>query len=253
MTIFSCEHEWEAMLTCIYEAWASKKGQQNIRLVLEPIEQFTLFDEYIHVDGNHEKAQKVMDAVYHKISPFVYREISFCSLAYEPDILDNIYRILLLGFAYRSNVLNMVQYEAVMRNRQIRVRLGKEVEHFKEFIRFHDVGNGRYVAHIEPKSKLLLSLGHNFVDRMPSEHWMIVDDVHMEAIIHPKNEDFYYRKLSQEELDKLLLTEQANDEFTDMWKIFFDSIAIEQRENYRCQRNLFPIWTRKHAVEFNLN
>lgn len=250
MTIYSCEHEWEAMLTCIYEAWASKKGQQNIRLVLEPIEQYTLFDEYIHVDANQDKASKVMDAIYHKISPFVYREISFCSLAYEPDILDNIYRILLLGFAYGPNVLNMVQYEAVMRNRQIRVRLGKEVEHFKEFIRFHEVGNNLYVAHIEPKSKLIMALGHGFMDRMPSEHWVIVDDVHMEALIHPKDEDFYYRKLSDEELNRLLLTEQSNDEYTDLWKIFFDSIAIKQRENYRCQRNLFPIWTRKHVVEF---
>ncbi len=249
MTIYSCEHEWEAMLTCIYDAWTSRKGQQNIKMVLEPIDQFTLFDEYVHVEPDHEKAQKVMDAVYHKISPFVYRELAFCSLAYEDDILDNIYRIMLLGFKFGSNVLNMVQYEVVMRNRQIRVRLGKEVEHFKEFIRFHEV-DGRYVAHIEPKSKLLMALGHGFMDRMPSEHWMIVDDVHMEAIIHPKDEDFFYRKINKEELERLLLTENANDEYTDMWKVFFGAIAIEQRENYRCQRNLFPIWTRKHVVEF---
>lgn len=252
MTIYSCEHEWEAMLTCIYEAWTSRKGQQNIRLVLEPIEQYTLFDEYIHVDADHEKAVKVMDAINQKISPFFYREIAFCSIAYEPYILDNIFRVLLLGFAYGEQALNMVQYEAVMDNRKIRKRLGMEVEHFKEFIRFHEVA-GRYVAHIEPKSKLILTLGHAFMDRMPSEHWMIVDDVHMEAIIHPMNQDYYYRKLNEEELEQLLHTEEANDEYTDMWKTFFDAIAIEQRANYRCQRNRFPIWTRKHVVEFEHN
>ena len=79
MTIYSCEHEWEAMLTCIYDAWASKKGQQNIRLELEPIEQYTLFDEYIHVDADHEKAIKVMDAVNRKISPLFFLLLQICN------------------------------------------------------------------------------------------------------------------------------------------------------------------------------
>lgn len=250
MTVFSCEHEWEAMLTCIYEAWTSRKGQQNIKLVFEPIEQYSLFDEYIHVDADQTKAERVMNAVVMKISANVYNELAYSSMSFEEDVLDNIYRIMLLGFAFGPNVFEMMQYEAVMRNNKIRKYLGKEINHFQEFSRFHEIAGSVYVAHIEPKSRIVLALGPIFADRMPSENWMIVDDVHKEAVVHPKNEPYYLRILNDQEYARLLATEEENDDYTDMWKAFFEAVAIKERANARCQRNLFPIWTRKHAVEF---
>ena len=60
----------------------------------------------------------------------------------------------------------------------------------------------------------------------------------------------YLRYLTDNEFSVLQKTESYEDEYTDMWKTFFHSISIEQRKNYVCQRNLFPIWKRKHAVEF---
>lgn len=281
MTIYSCEHELDAMLTCIYVAWASGKGFRNIRLMVEPVEQYTFLDEYIHVDADEQKANSVADSICNKISPYVYRELAYFSMAYEEDVLDIMYRVLLLGFNYGPNVLSMVQYQEVMRYTQIRKRLSNEACKFKEVVRFHAMGKGRtedldnrneiqqanncsgcelhlaqmgtvmYVAHVEPKSKIIVTLGHTFSDRMPSEHWMIIDDVHKEAIIHPANESYYLRKLTADEYNQLLKTEKENDEYTDLWKVFFDSIAIKERENYRCQRNLIPKWYRKHAVEFN--
>lgn len=250
MTIYTCVPEWEAMLTCIYEAWKSGKGHENIMLLLEPVEQLTLFDEYIHVDASPEKAEKVADAVIRKISLQFYENLAYTSMAYEEEVLDNIYRVMILGFAYGPNVIDMVQYKDIMRNCQIRKRVGTEANHFREFIRFHAIGNSVFVAHIEPKSRILPALGPDFLDRMPSEHWVIVDDVHSEAVIHPKDRPFFFRTLSKEELNELKQTEEQNDEYTGLWKTFFNSIAIEQRKNPKCQRNLFPVWTRKHAVEF---
>ena len=43
----------------------------------------------------------------------------------------------------------------------------------------------------------------------------------------------------------------TDDEYTDLWKVFFETIAIKERTNSKCQNNLFPMWTRTHAVEFN--
>ena len=44
--------------------------------------------------------------------------------------------------------------------------------------------------------------------------------------------------------------ENMEDEYTDMWKTFFEAIAIKQRRNTECQRNLMPLWMRKHVTEF---
>jgi len=250
MTIYSCTHNWEAMLTCIYEAFVGRKGHKNIKLVFEPVEQYSLFDEYIHVESDYTKAIKVIDAVNSKISPSVYHELVYCSMAYEEDVMDCIYRVMLLGFSMGPEVLNMVQYRDVMRFNQIRKRVSNEAHSFIEFIRFHEVRKSLFVAHIEPKSYILVALAPHFSDRMPSENWMIVDDVHRESIIHPANSEYYLQKLNDDEFSALLTTESINDEYTDMWKVFFDTIAIKQRINPTCQRNLFPEWKRKHAVEF---
>ena len=252
MYIYVCDRNWEAMLTCIYEALTSKRGHQNIKLMYGPVEQYTLLDEYITVEADAKKVDILSTAIRNKISPYVYHEMAYVSMAYEDDAMDVIYRVLLLCFSKGPEAINMVQYRDVMRFNQIRTRLGKEVNRFQEFTRFHEVYKGMYVAHIEPKSKLVVALGPIFADRMPSEFFIIVDDIHREAIIHPKDEEYYLRQLSDLEYMRLLETEEMNDEYTDMWKTFFDSIAISERENARCQRNLFPLWTRKHAVEFTL-
>lgn len=250
MRVYSCAHEWEAMLTCIYAAWTSGLGQENIKLVLGEVEQQELFTEYEYVEADAKKAGKVADAINIKISPYVYSELAYTAMAYEADVLDNIYRVLILGFHYGPSVLEMVQYRDVMRNREIRVRLGNEACRFKEIIRFHDVGNHLYIAHIEPKSKIAVRLGSDFIDRMPSENWVIVDDVHDEAVIHPKDQPFYMQKLDEETKRQLLATEEATDQYTDLWKLFFDTIAIKERKNPRLQQNHMPLWSRPHVVEF---
>lgn len=250
MTVFTCEQELEAMLTCIHVAWSSGLGHKNIRLEIEPIGQTNLFDEYIHVDGDSKKAMSVMNAVNMKISTNVYEQMAFVALSFEKDALDAIYRTMILGFALGPNVLNRIEYRDVMRFNELYKRVSGEAYHFQEFVRFHLVNNMIYVAHIEPRSRVLPYLGVAFADRMPSEDWMIVDDVHKEAVIHPKDEDFYLMRLGVDEFERLLLTEQENDEYTDMWKIFFDSIAIKERTNEKCQQGHFPLWKRKHAVEF---
>lgn len=250
MTIYYCDQGLESIMTCIYEAWTSRKGQENIRLLMGEPEQLEMFHEYIYVISDPEKARKVCDAIVTKISPAVYQEIAYSTMSVESDLADVIYRVLLLGFAYGGGVLGMRQYEAVNRFLKIRSVLGREAYHFQEFLRFNEVRQGLYVAHFEPHNRVVLSLGEAFSDRMPSEHWLIIDDVHKEAVVHPKNEQYFLRVLTDDELIAIRESEESQDEYIDLWKTFFDSIAIKERTNKKCQDNHIPLWMRKHAVEF---
>ena len=58
------------------------------------------------------------------------------------------------------------------------------------------------------------------------------------------------RYFTDYDMSVLAKTEDVNDEYTDMWKIFFETIAIKHRYNPECQRNLMPVWMRKHVTEF---
>ena len=148
MYIYTCQPDYDSMLTCIYEAWASGRGHSNIKLCIEPVEQYSLFDEYIHVDADEKKAESVSRSVWYKISPRVYWELSHALFSFEADALDTAYRILILGFHFGAGVLDMVQYREVIRFREIRKLVSREVHSFIEFLRFYQVeGNVIYDIH----------------------------------------------------------------------------------------------------------
>lgn len=252
MKIYMCKDRLEDIMTCIYDAWseALKTGHDNIQLKKEPVYQQTIFDEYIHVDGDKEKAQKVIRSIRRDISDEAYLDVYYAALSVEEDALQAIYNFLRVGFAYGARVLNNYTNPHVMRILELRRRVGNESNHFREFVRFQSLNNQVYVSHLEPKSDIIMLVGQHFADRMPSEHWMIIDDNRRTACVHPKDGENYLRYLTDEEYEVLKNTEEYEDEYTGMWRTFFNAVAVKERENYICQRNLFPIWKRKHAVEF---
>lgn len=250
MTIYTCRPEFDDMMTCIYDAWASRKGHANVHLELEPVEQMSLFCDYIHVEAEEEKVKKVTSSIRKKISGEAYRQIYYTAIGTDPERLDVIYRFLVLGFFYGGKVVNMLTEEPVMKLMELSRKAAREVHFFHEFARFTSVNGQVYVSHIEPKSDVIVSVAEHFADRMPSEHFIMIDDTRKKAVIHPKDEDFYVRILTEEEYEKLRQAEFLEDDFTALWRQYFESIAIEARKNPKCQMNMMPLWYRKHATEF---
>ena len=229
---------------------ALQVGHDLIQLRKEPVFQQTIFDEYIHVNGDTSKAEKVIRSIRRDISDEAYLYVYYASLSDEEDALQAIYQFLRVGFATGSSVLEQYANPSVMRIVELRRKVGNECHHFREFARFESLNGSVYVSHLEPKSDVIMLVGRHFADRMPSEHWMIIDDKRKIACIHPKDGTNYLRYLTDEEFDTLRKTEEYTDTYTDLWKTFFHAVGIKERENYICQRNLFPKWKRKHAVEF---
>ena len=65
MKIYTCKDRLEDILTCIYDAWSAalQVGHDLIQLRKEPVFQQTIFDEYIHVNGDTSKAEKVIRSI----------------------------------------------------------------------------------------------------------------------------------------------------------------------------------------------
>ncbi len=250
MYIYTCDERFESMMTCIYDAWASRKGHSNIRLELEPLEQTELFCEYIHVDADEEKTEKVIRSVKNKISFKAYRQIFRAAMSFEADRLDAIYRFMILGFARGSRVTEMFTEAPVVRILELGRKVANETHYFREFTRFTSVNGKVYVSHIEPKCNVLPMVAEHFADRMPSEYWIMIDDKRSLAAVHPKDEAFYMTMLSQNEVEKFKELERERDEYTELWQEFFQTIGIKARRNPRCQRNMMPLWYRKHMTEF---
>lgn len=238
------------MLTCIYDAWGSKLGHANVSLMLEPVTEPELFTDYIHVAPDEEKAQKVIRSVREKLSNECYKWLYYISCSEETDKLDIMYRYLVKAFHTGPCILNMLQDRTISRAMEINRKVGNEAHLSREFMRFSSVDNQVYVAHFSPKADVLVMVAPYFCDRMPSEYWVIIDATRQLAAVHPKNSDYYLRELTDEEINEIKKAADTHDEFIALWKTYFESIAIKERENYKCQRSHFPLWMRKHVTEF---
>ena len=203
MKVYTCDETFEAMMTCIYEAWASGAGHRNLRLELEPVEQRELFCEYIHVEGDAGKAERVVSAIRKKISPEAFRWVYQAAMNDEKGRLDSIYRFLLLGFYYGRTITDMLGEAHVMEILRLKRKTGNEAGFFREIARFVSMDGKVYVSHIEPKCNILDQVAPHFADRMPSEYWIIIDDNRKLAAVHPKEAEFYLTVLSDEELIRL--------------------------------------------------
>ena len=255
MVIFSCKDRFEDMMSCIYDAWVYgiSVGHEQVRLCKEPVYQQDLFHEYIHVDYDEEKTNKVIRSIQRKISWGAYISVFYACLSIEEDAMQAIYDFLRLGFRVGAQVLDMQNRPEVMRMWELRRRIGNEATYFKEFARFTSMDSKVYLCHIEPKNNVLLLVADHFADRMPSENWVMVDDARRYAVIHPKDEESYVRELSEEEFLALRKAYSQKDEYTYLWKGFFEAIGIKERENRKCQRNMFRMWMRKNVVEFQMD
>ena len=71
MVVFTCKDRFDDMMTCIYEAWASHLGHNNIKLRTEPLGTMELFCEYRHVEADRGKTESVIRTIQQRF-PFVH-------------------------------------------------------------------------------------------------------------------------------------------------------------------------------------
>ena len=124
MTVFTCEDNFDAMMTCVYEAWASRLGHSNIKLKTEPIGNLELFCDYRYVDADPEKTASVVRSIKSKISYQAYIMIYEAAMSDAEDKLDTIYRFMVAGFHYGAHVVDFLQEPVVMRMFELKRKVG---------------------------------------------------------------------------------------------------------------------------------
>ncbi len=255
MYVFICDYGFAEQMCCIYDAWvmALKEGHDNVRLMRGPVNQLSILDEYIYVERDDIKYQKVINSIKQKISWEAYMYVYYASLSADDGALDAIYRFLIKGFRAGGCIVNQHTDADVSRLIKIKLNVANEAHHFIEFVRFNSINNRLYISHIEPVNDVTAIVADHFEDRMPSEHWIIIDDIRKYGVVHTADGGSYIRWFTDEEFEQLKKTELYEDKYTDMWRTFFDAISIKQRYNPRCQNTLMPKRKRKHMTEFVQN
>lgn len=253
--IYQCEDTPEGIFSAVYDAGKSGYGHDYIRiqaLTSGSYENQTLFSEYVAVKADSQKVEKVLRSVRGKISWEAYEYIFRAAGSIEKDKGDVIYQFIVEGFRLGAKVTSALQIPCVQRIFEINRRVKNEAHYYLEFLRFQEIHLKQPVllAVFEPQNVVLPFVVPHFADRLNPEWFVIYDKTHQEAAFHAPGEAWYIRRLEPEEGRQLEEWEEEKEEYVDLWKVFFESISIKERENPALQRNNMPLHYRKYVTEF---
>ncbi|MBE5962549.1 MAG: DNA metabolism protein [Lachnospiraceae bacterium] len=251
--IVQCADSVEGILTAVYDAWAMKYGHEFIKLQVIGMEEsvnYELFSEYVLVEPNTDKADKVARSIQKKISNQVYGLVVKAALSNDPRKADAIYHFLVRGFLIGKGVVDHLSDPYVQQIFEMNRFVGNETHFFKGFLRFVELKNGILLGKMEPKSNILELLTPHFADRFAGENFMIVDMKRGIAAIHEKNREWFMTAFDEDQMEALAVYDEQENEYSVLWKAFFKSVAIKERENQDLQRNQVHIRYRKYMTEF---
>jgi len=245
MIIYIYDGSFEGLLTSIYDAYYSKEKPEEIVKNEEYVP--SLITNPVYISSDYTKASKVSNAIKEKISP---TSLNYIYYAYLSDIKGNgtaIYNYVKLGFRLGKDVdLHLIE-NSVLKIHQLVKKVTFEYHRFLGFVRFKNVKNKFLYAPIEPDHNILSLITEHFIQRLSNEYFIIHDLKRDIATIYNKREWVIY-KLSKEESANLHYS-QEEVFYEDLWKDYFESIAINDRLNPKLQKRMMPQRYWKYLTE----
>lgn len=250
--ILVCENTVESIFTAIFEAYENKLDYETTYLQIEDNENIQLFVEYIHVETNSDKAQKVARTILKRFGERSTEAIWQALYSNDMEKAQAVYQMIVLGLSgtIKGHLIDAMNNECIMKVVKLEKNVWYEEHHYKGFVRFEELKNGLLYTTINPKNDILFLLGNHFTDRLMIESFMIYDERRGKYYIHRKNEsgvivegrllmDWKKPELSSEE-----------KEIQELFVTFYNTIAIKERKNLALQRNMMPLRFREHMTEF---
>lgn len=241
-----------SLYSALYDAWLEcrNSGAAEIELLGHYEERF--FCEYVECQISEKKESAIHQLWKNHLGEQVYRILFYASLSYESDKGNAIWKTMLVARRMKNprRVMDHLTEESVRRTFELYRQVSNEAHFFKEILRFKELESGILYAKIAPKSQVLSVIAPHFEDRLPLENWMIYDETHHHMVIHEKKRRWVQVLDVDLELEKYENLSQEEVEIERLWKGFFTSISIKERESRHRQLQHFPIWYRKNAVEF---
>lgn len=243
--VYRYDGSYRGFLCCVAECFHDKKLPQGIQLLDEP--QGTLFGVKV-VDTQPELARRVERSIYQKISPLAHDMVRRGFLTCMEDKELRLIRFILLGYKHGPSVAKMSVNNDVHAIDKALLYLKNEAHFHVEFIRFSDCG-GFLAAMITPNNTVLPLIVSHFCDRFNSENFVIFDKTHGMGFVYRTGEkpcqEFFFA-------DSLELPEPSEEEekFRELWRLFYDTIAVEGRVNPQLRRTHMPMRYWPNMTEF---
>jgi probable DNA metabolism protein len=158
-----------------------------------------------------------------------------------------LWRYFRLGFKAGKKIKNMLADRDVNSIDRLARGVAHEAHKYKGFVRFREVRQGFLYARIEPQADILVFLAQHFAERVSDRPWMIHDPGRSQAVVYDLKQ---WRFLQGVEASGEPEYSESEEDCSNLWRHYFNRLAIPERHNPRLQQQHVPLRARKYLVEF---
>lgn len=238
--IYQYDGSLDGFLCCVYESYVYKEAPAAFCCDEEPLSLYEI-RTVVTKPAYSQRVSRGIAARSGKALAVVRRGFLTCLPDKELHLYAFIRKLLAEGPGFMRDLSDPACHPLY---RAIR-HMNGELEKLRGFVRFSDYG-GVLGAEIEPKNRVLPLLRGHFCQRYANEQFFIYDRTHRELLLYAGGRS---RIMRMEHFQPAL---PGEDElyFRSLWKQFFQSVAIRERENPRCQNTFMPKRYRGTMTEF---
>lgn len=238
--IYQYDGTLEGFFCCVFESYAYKEQPIDFCCEDEPLSLYEIRTVITRADhsrrvsaGIQQRSAKALKLVRHGFLT--------CMDCKEMCLYALVRKLFSEGGGFLQNLSDPVCYPVYQAVRH----LNGELEKLRGFVRFSDYG-GVLGAEIEPKNRVLPLLRGHFCGRYGNEAFFIYDRTHHELLFYANGRS----RLMMVDSFHPTLPEGEELHFRALWKRFYETIAIKERENPRCQNTFLPKRYRSTMTEF---
>lgn len=244
MTLVYPRDDFEAFLTAILETWVHKAPEWDIaadggewfvadgprRMIApDPVAARRILDGVVNLAG--EEAWRVLGAAFRHNGP-----------GKEALLAGYVRACVRYGATTLEHLTDGQVHQTVSRARTVRA----EAHRYQGLIRFQAVAGEGWYARFEPDHDVLGMLVGTFHQRMAGQDWVLHDLGRKKAWVCRGGVGEGVRGI---QVPPQWSREAGEEAVQDLWKRYFQTIAIQDRLNPRVQRSKMPLKTWKHLIE----
>ena len=250
--IYVCNDSEEGIFSAIYDAWKTGLGEEMLGIALKGAVEPEFFCEYVEVQESHKKMVAVQNLIRRHLGKDASWNIYHAILSQDTQKADAILGMMLAAkcIADSRKIMGHLSHPKVQKVFTLGRKVANEAHYYVECVRFAEWEDGILFSEIEPKNCILSCIANHFENRFPLENWIIFDKTHNMALVHEKGKLCIIAHELGQDLTKKGEASEHDSVYTKLWKVFFESIAIKERENKKLQRQNLPIYFREHMTEF---
>ena len=238
--IYQYDGSLDGFLCCVYESYVYKEAPAAFCCDEDPLSLYEV-RTVITQPAYSQRVSRGIAARSGKALAVVRRSFLTCLPDKESRLYAFIRKLLAEGPGFMRDLSDPACHPLY---RAIR-HMNGELEKLRGFVRFSDY-SGVLGAEIEPKNRVLPLLRGHFCQRYANEQFFIYDRTHRELLLYAGGRS----RIMQMEHFQPALPGENELYFRSLWKQFFQSVAIRERENPRCQNTFMPKRYRGTMTEF---